>query len=49
MLKLFIVAATGSQSWVGVSADNTGIQTDNDLEKFCLYATFTMLCNTPLS
>ena len=49
MLKFFIVAATGAQSWIGVNADERGVQTDDNLEQYCLYVTYMMLVNVPFS
>lgn len=44
-LKLFIVAATGSQTYTGLYPDNKQV----DTPLFCLYATMILLCSIPLT
>ncbi|KAL7418663.1 hypothetical protein Q5752_006346 [Cryptotrichosporon argae] len=44
-LKLFIVAATGSESWYGLNPNEASLRTDT----FCLYATFILLGSIPFT
>ncbi|KAK4689396.1 hypothetical protein P7C73_g705, partial [Tremellales sp. Uapishka_1] len=44
-LKLFIVAATGSQTYTGIYPDFKGL----DTPLFCLYATMILLCSIPFT
>lgn len=44
-LKLFVVAATGSQTYTGLYPDNKHV----DTPLFCLYATMILLCSIPLT